>query len=125
VKKTLFFTVCVLFSFCAFAQIESVSVEKFAQELTIAGNEQLIDIRSSVEFERYRIPGSINISLRDPKFQEKLEQLDRSKPVLIYCLIGIRTKPMMASLRRAGFKIVYELDGGIDLWLREGKPIEN
>jgi len=125
VKKTPFFTICILFSFCAFTQVGTISVDKFEEKLTVADGVQLIDTRSSVEFGRYRIPGAVNISLRDPKFQEKMEQLDRDKPVLIYCLIGTRTKRVMTNLRRAGFKTVYELEGGIDLWLREGKSIEN
>ena len=124
-KKTLFFTVCVLFSFCAFAQFGTICVEKFERKLATVGNVQLVDTRSSVEYGRYRIPGSINISLRDPKFQEKMEQLDKDKPVLVYCLIGIRTRRVITNLRRAGFKTAYELEGGIDLWLREGKSIEN
>ena len=124
-KKTLSLWICLLFSVCVFAQVESVSIEKF-EELWIATNgEQLIDTRSAIEFGRSRIPGAINISLRDPAFQEKMRQLDRDKPVLIYCLIGVRTKRVMRTLQGAGFKTVYELDGGIDLWIREGKPLEN
>jgi len=118
------FVICVLLSFCAFAQVESVSVEKFEEVLNAMDKRQLIDTRSEIEFSKQRISGAININPRDPDLLQKVEHFDKDKPVLIYCLVAVRTKRVMGILKRAGFTMVYELDGGIDAWISEGKPIE-
>jgi thioredoxin len=123
-KKTIFSTICILFSFCTFAQIESVSVDEFEKQLINSKGEQLIDVRTPQEYERYRIIGAKNINFRSSEFRKDIERLDKNKPVLIYCLAGPRSKSAMNLFREAGFKTVYELNGGINAWSRAGKPIE-
>ena len=104
--------------------VKSISVEEFEELLIATKSEQLIDVRSPQEFERYRIPGAKNINIRDPEFREKIEQLDKDKPVLIYCIAGIRSKLAMEIFREAGFKIVYELNIGISHWFSTGRGID-
>jgi len=122
-KKSILLAISILFSIGIFAQIESVSVERFAELLNKTNGKQLIDCRTPQEFERSRILGAENISIRDPQFENEINRLDKSEPVLVYCLLGIRSKTVMNFLREAGFETVYELNEGIDAWTKAGKAV--
>jgi len=123
-NKFFFASICSCLSFCAFAQIKSVSVEEFKKQLIATKSEQLIDIRTHHEFEEHRISGAKHIDFRSPEFRKKIEALDKNKPVLIYCLRSVRTMAALEIFREAGFKTVFELQGGIIAWVMEGEPVE-
>jgi len=123
-KKLFLATICILFSFGIFAQIETVSVNVFERHLIATEGTQLIDIRTPQEFERNRISGARNINVRSPEFRKKIEQLDKTKPVLIYCMTGNRSRAAMEIFREAGFTIVFELNGGLRAWGNAGKTID-
>jgi rhodanese-related sulfurtransferase len=42
--------------------------------------------------------------------------LDKNKPVLVYCAAGGRSASAAKDLKKAGFKKVYDLEGGYDAW---------
>jgi len=112
------------FASCSFAQLQSVSVDEFEKQLIKANGEQLIDVRTPQEFEKYRITGAKNINFRSSDFSKEIEKLDKNRPVFIYCLAGPRSKSALAVFQKAGFKTVYELDGGINAWSKAGKSID-
>ena len=107
-----------------YTQIESVSVDKFYEQKKLTENPQIIDIRTPQEFKDGKICGAINIDSRSAEFQTKINSLNKEKPVLIYCTRGVRSKFAMEILQQLGFTIVYELDGGINEWIRAGKPVK-
>jgi thioredoxin len=99
-------------------------VDEFEKQLIASKGEQLIDVRTPQEFEKYRIQSAKNMDVRNPDFRREIEKLDQTKPVLVYCLSGVRSKSAANVFRDAGFKIIYELDGGINAWSKAGKPID-
>ncbi len=111
-------------SFYSIAQIQSISVEEFEKQLITTQAAQLIDVRTPQEFAKYRISSAKNIDFRNPDFKQNIEKLDTTKPVLIYCLSGGRSKAALEVFRQAGFKTVYELNGGINAWSKAGKSID-
>ncbi len=111
--------------FCiASAQITTLSVDEFEQKLIETKAYQLIDVRTPQEFAKYRIKSAQNIDFRSPDFATNIEQLDKNKPVLIYCLSGARSKAALEKFKQAGFKTVFDLGGGINAWSKAGKPID-
>ena len=108
---------------CSSQQIQNLSVEAFEKQLIATKGEQLIDVRTPQEFEKYRIASAKNIDLRNPGFRREIEKLDKTKPVLVYCLSGARSKSAANIFKEAGFKSIYELDGGVNAWSKAGKPI--
>ena len=71
---------------------------------------QLIDIREPYEVEDGNIEGSINIPMGD--FLENLDQLNKSKQIVIYCNTARRSKPVVYMAYKLHNIILYNLKGG-------------
>lgn len=54
------------------------------QELVRTEQAQLVEVLSPAPFETLHLPDAINIPLTDLD-EEKADQLDRSRPVIVYC----------------------------------------
>ena len=71
---------------------------------------QLIDIREPYEVEDGNIEGSINIPMGD--FLENLDQLNKSKQIVIYCNTARRSKHLVNKAYKLHNIILYNLKGG-------------
>ncbi len=80
----------------------------------------LLDVRSPEEVAQMAIEGSVNIPLG--AVRGRLDELDRSKPVVAFCKISLRGYEAALILQKAGFKDVKVMDGGILMW--PGKLIQ-
>ncbi|RRO25177.1 rhodanese-like domain-containing protein [Flavobacteriaceae bacterium 14752] len=85
---------------------------------------QLVDVRTVKEFNENYIEGAENIVF-DDNFDQKLEGLQKDKPVIVYCRSGRRSAKCADILAKRGFKKIYDLKGGITQWMKEGNEIEN
>jgi NADPH-dependent 2,4-dienoyl-CoA reductase/sulfur reductase-like enzyme/rhodanese-related sulfurtransferase len=84
---------------------------------------QLIDLRTAAEVHEVgRIAGSRHIPLDE--LRDRLGELDRQRPVLVYCAKGIRGYLGAVILRQHGFENVRNLAGGIKAWTMQGYPVE-
>jgi rhodanese-related sulfurtransferase len=81
---------------------------------------QLIDVRTPKEFEDEHIENAININFFDEDFTEKINKLNKEKPVYIYCRSGKRSGSSSEVFLKAGFIHIYDLEGGILNWKSEG-----
>jgi sulfur-carrier protein adenylyltransferase/sulfurtransferase len=79
-----------------------------------AGEYQLVDVRQPAEYRQEHIPGAALIPLGELDW--RLYELDRRKPVIVYCASGVRSRAAAAVLMRAGFAEVYNLEGGMGAW---------
>jgi len=119
------FAVSLSFFFsCVSQPVQTVNVDEFEKQLIATKGEQLIDVRTPQEFEKYRIKSAKNIDFKSPDFKKEIEKLDKTKPVLIYCLSGVRSKAAAEICKELGFKTVYDLGGGINAWSKAGNPID-
>ena len=91
------------------------------QEKIKSADVQLIDVRSEGEFADGGISGATNINWNGGNFEQRVASLDKSKPVMVYCLSGGRSASAARKLNELGFKEVYNLDGGIVRWRSEIK----
>ena len=80
----------------------------------------LIDVRTPEEYASGHIENAVNIDFYADNFQEQIEVLDRSQPVYVYCKKGGRSSNAAQKMKDMGFKSVYDLDGGILQWEKEG-----
>ncbi len=115
-----------LFSTSAFSQTDStiLSPDEFEKAISRA-NAQVVDVRTPEEFKEGHIKNSTLANWnKRPQFVKGTKKLDRSKPVYLYCLKGVRSHAAAEYLRSQGFAQVYELNGGIAKWNEAGKPLE-
>ena len=91
------------------------------QKLKALDTVQFIDVRTIKEFRNEHIKGAQNM-VYDNDFKDKIDQLDKTKPVAVYCKTGRRTKICSRILSEAGFEKIFELEGGITKWKHEEFP---
>ena len=81
---------------------------------------QVLDVRSDAEFSGGALPHAIHISIGDPAFVEKLGQLDKAKPVLVYCAGGFRSRKAVEIMKPLGFSNIQHLHRGYQSWRMGG-----
>ncbi len=86
-------------------------------------NPQLIDVRTPEEYAVEHLENATNVNWNGTDFTAKVEKLDKSKPVFVYCKVGGRSSQAANKLSELGFKEIYNLDGGIMKW--QGKKTSN
>ena len=107
------------------AQKTKTSVDAFEKLISTDKTVQLIDVRTPQEVASGYIVNAININSAEADFQAKLSNLDKSKPVAVYCGVGGRSGRAAALLTQMGFKTVYDLEGGMTAWKSQNKPVVN
>jgi tRNA 2-thiouridine synthesizing protein A len=71
---------------------------------------QLVDVRTPEEFSIQTLPGARNLEL--DHLRDRLGELDRERPVVIFCQVGLRGYLAYRILKQAGFADVRNLTGG-------------
>lgn len=94
--------------------VENLYNGDFAKEIK-KENIQLLDVRTKEENEEIRIPNSINIDVTKTDFFNKIESLDKTKPIAVYCRTGHRSFMVAQILVSRGF-VVYNLQNGLVNW---------
>ncbi len=119
-----------LFSLVSCSNIEnsnaqSLTAKLFQEQIHATSNAQLIDVRTPGEFQGGFIENAVNIDWNSSNFSKETSKLDKQIPIFVYCLSGGRSAAAASSLRKAGFKKVVELEGGIMAWQSAGLPLSN
>ena len=93
-------------------------------QLKSLGNDiQLVDVRTPDEFAKGYIKNAINIDVKGNHFVEGTVLLDKTKPVYVYCMAGVRSARAAVVLEAAGFSKIYEYKGGFKEWAGNGNII--
>lgn len=115
-----FVAIAFLFSSCINGQNYSTKTNylatEFAEKIKELPDMPLIDVRTPGEFAKGHIANAKNIDWNSGNFEQEIAVLDKSKPVLIYCLSGGRSGSAGKKMRAMGFEYVYELTGGMMQW---------
>jgi len=86
------------------------------------GRVQVVDVRSSSEWEEGHVPGALHIFL--PELREKAAKLKKRKPVAVYCDSGYRASLGASMLKQEGFETVSNVPGSWQAWKKAKFPIE-
>jgi rhodanese-related sulfurtransferase len=103
--------------------IQLISVAEMEEALK-ADDVQLVDVRTEREYKKGHLDNAKNIVYQGANWNEQVASLDKDKPVYVYCAKGGRSAKCAALLEEAGFKKIFDLDGGITQWVNEGKKVE-
>ena len=104
--------------------VRSVSADDAFETVFESPPEGLIvlDVRTQEEFEGRRLPDATMIDFYAPDFQERIADLDRDAPYLLYCRSGNRSGQTAELMKELGFTDVRDVEGGIVSWLDNGHP---
>lgn len=97
-------------------QLNNFNPADFKAALADTPNAVLIDVRTKVEYNAGHIPGAVNIDYLSYDFWDRMEQLDPERTYFIYCRTARRSVRTCTLMRNGGFKKIYHLDGGWNLW---------
>ncbi len=86
---------------------------------------QLVDVRTPGELQSGYIAGAQNLNIQEADFSKKISQLDKNRPVMVYCAVGGRSAKAASQFSSLGFTKVYDLKGGITAWKSAGKAVVN
>jgi len=126
--KIALFCLCLLFISCngqSKKEFKSIKPKEFSQKINSTSQPQILDVRSPKEYSDQHLDNAVNINWNGDDFDKKVAELDKSKPVFVYCLSGGRSSKASGKLAELGFKEIYEMDGGIVKWNASGLAKKN
>lgn len=100
------------------SEVKEVSREE-ARKLLDEGA-QLLDVRADHEWEAGRIAGATHVPL--PQLPQRLDEIDKERPVVVYCRGGNRSSMATTALAEAGYDAA-KLTEGIVGWSGEDLPL--
>ena len=103
--------------------IETIDGKTYSDKLSNTKNPQLLDVRTPEEYAVEHLENASNVNWNGNDFVSKVEKLDKSQPVFVYCKVGGRSSQAANKLAELGFAAIYNLDGGIMKW--QGKKTSN
>ena len=84
-------------------------------------NLQLIDVRTPAEYADGHLAKAKLIPLQE--LQERWAEIDKGKPILLYCRSGHRSGMALKILHDKGFAQAKDIEGGINAWQAAGLPV--
>ena len=104
--------------------VTNMSVEDFSKKTAESGVVTL-DVRTQGEFMTGHIQDAQNIDFESGSFESQIESLDKNGTYAVYCRSGNRSGQAVKVMQDAGFKNIYNLDGGVIDWANSGLPLVN
>jgi sulfur-carrier protein adenylyltransferase/sulfurtransferase len=96
-----------------------ISPEELKRRLDRGEDIFILDVRQPHEREISMLPGAL-IPLNE--LPSRIDELDPSREVVVYCKMGGRSAKAVELLRRSGFQRVKNLAGGINAWAERIDP---
>ena len=97
---------------------ENINVSTFKEKMD-GEDVVILDVRTPQEIAQGKIEDALEINVLEPNFAEKIKDLDPGKTYLVYCKVGGRSSRACDIMAKAGFKSLYNLDGGYTAWSAE------
>jgi hydroxyacylglutathione hydrolase len=102
------------------SKLQTVSPED-AHSAAEDGQATILDVRGAVSFEEAHIPGAVSMSLES--LPERAGEIDRYKPIAVYCESGRQSVIAASLLERLGFGSVANVEGGMKAYVEAGLPV--
>jgi rhodanese-related sulfurtransferase len=95
-----------------------------ATRLMNQGSTLVLDVRDAQDFASGHLPRARHIPLAD--LSNRIAEIEKykEKAVLVTCMKGTRSARAAKLLKRAGFKLVFHLKGGLAAWQQASLPVE-
>ncbi len=99
----------------------SNEISREEAQALIEDGAQLVDVRVGHEWDAAHIPGATHLPLE--QLPERIAELDRERPVILYCRGGTRSSMATEALSDAGLNAV-KLSEGIVGWSQAGLRLD-
>ncbi|HXH21218.1 MAG TPA: rhodanese-like domain-containing protein [Dehalococcoidia bacterium] len=83
---------------------------------------QVIDVRTPGEYVGGHVPGAINIPHMSILAQK--DKLAKDRELVFICQVGQRSALACEFAAAAGFRDLYNVEGGTEAWIKAGYPTE-
>jgi rhodanese-related sulfurtransferase len=104
------------------ASLPQMPVDELRSRINEHADLQILDVRRPAEFAAGHIPAAANVELAN--LEEKLADLDSSKPMAVVCAGGYRSSAAASLLLRRGFRELFNVVGGTGAWVSANYPVE-
>ena len=121
-RMTLAIGLGVTLATAAFAEAPTMSVTALQARQESGTATVIVDVRSPAEYASGHIPGAINIPF--DQVAQRLDEVDASQDIAVYCMVGPRARKGETALLAAGYKKVFHVGGGFGAWRAAGLPVE-
>ena len=103
------------------SEVKEATVQD-AKRATEIRDVQFIDVRSESEYQSGHAEKAVNVPLDE--LEKEIAKLDKEKPIYVICQTGRRSQKGAEILEKAGFKEIYNVQGGTGAWIDAGLPVE-
>lgn len=104
------------------SMFRDLSVTEFKKKLELDNSAIVLDVRTPEEYKNGHLHNANAINFFDTDFKEKVNKLDKTKPIYVYCAAGGRSAKALKVLQESGFKTAYNMLGGFNGWQAAGLP---
>ncbi len=105
-----------------FGSVPEVAPRELFEALRGESSPVLLDVRTSLEWEKSRIAGSLSVPVLSLGDRLVSLALDPSRPVVAICLSAHRSVPAVRLLREHGY-VAAQLAGGMLAWWAAKLPV--
>jgi phage shock protein E len=84
----------------------------------------LIDVREFFEYKKSRIKDAVNIP-SSGNLEFAADTINKELHIFLYCTTGYRSKRVAFKFYDYGFRNLYNLEGGISAWKKEGMAVDH
>jgi rhodanese-related sulfurtransferase len=131
IKQHSFLLICMVFSFftaCSqnvksISGVVLISPQEFQQKLSTEKG-IIIDVRTPSEYNKGHLKNARLLNLFDDTFEQEIDKLDKKETYFVYCAVGGRSSEAAEMMKKKGFKLVYNMDGGFNKWNSLKLPVE-
>lgn len=96
------------------------------KQMVNEGNAPIImDVRTPAEFRSFHIPGAVNVPFPAPLIEFAKKAPDPTDPIVVVCMTGHRSPPVVRELTNGGYTNVTNLTWGMLAWKLFGGETES
>jgi len=100
----------------------NMDVLEFSKKITESGV-VILDVRTPGEFAEGYIEGARMIDFQGGSFETEIASLDKDVTYAVYCRSGNRSGQAVKIMQDAGFRNLYNLEGGVIDWANQGMSL--
>jgi rhodanese-related sulfurtransferase len=100
---------------------EAIAPNEAAKLIKEKKNILLIDVRTPAEYAEEHLVKAKLVPLQE--LEERVAELQKGKPILLYCRSGHRSGMALKILQDKGFTQAKHIEGGINAWKAAGLPV--